>query len=220
MKFLFLKLIKAREKMLNAKDNRNFGLLLKCKENLTPVTNFFGTLEGFSQLVDNDIFKGSLPQNFLEKFGKSFDDGKILWYIIDLKVDQFAKVVEFLYTTIQGKDVTIQAKDATIQATIQDKDQQIQEKNLAIQATIQDKDQQIQEKNLKIKANEETIQELTHRLNLLESKASTQIMMEKLKSKLIFSEDPLMIKEIEKDEQVDVLEKKKNIKKVEICFLY
>ena len=203
---MFLKLIKAREKMLNAKDNRNFGLLLKCKENLTPVTNFFGTLEGFSQLVDNDIFKGSLPQNFLEKFGKSFDDGKILWYIIDLKVDQFAKVVEFLYTTIQGKDVTIQAKDATIQATIQDKDQQIQEKNLAIQATIQVKDQRIQE--------------LTHRLNLLESKASTQIMMEKLKSKLIFSEDPSMIQEIEKEEQVDVLEKKKNIKKVEICFLY
>ena len=107
MELLFLKLIKNKAKGQKMQKNdsnnenlqKNFGLLVKNGMITTPVTNFFGTFEEFSQSVDV-IFERSFPRNILEKKAKkaTFPDDETIWFCLEVTNEQFCKALEFLYS--------------------------------------------------------------------------------------------------------------------------
>ena len=133
MKFLFLKLFKARQNMqkkASTLDNcRNFGLFVKVvrEENIAPVIKFSGTFEEFSRMVDEEIFQGSMPRNVLEKIAqKSFIEDTI-WFLVDLQPEKFIKVVEFLFLRSEGLKKTSQDSIEELKKSNSEKNKNIDE---------------------------------------------------------------------------------------------
>ena len=173
MKFLFLELLKARQNKLKKastfKNSQNFGLCVRGggKENITPVTTYSGTFEEFSQMVEDEIFQGTVPQNVLEKTAKkiTFNDDDTIWFLVDLQLEQFVKVVEFLFIRSNALQASIESKNKDIvelKKTFQDN---IEAKNKSIDE-LKKTAQQFQ---YSIEAKNKNIDELKSKLVLLES---------------------------------------------------